>query len=394
MYLQRLWLSARELRRRNTSLVFTLASRNLLQDRLRFTASLTGTVFSVVLVMVQLGLYFGFSRMLTTMIDHAHTDLWIVSKGAKYFEDLSLLNTGMGARLKAIDGVAEVIPLMAGFSAWSLPDGTMIPVFVVGSDFTAGGLPPWNVVEGAAESLTTPGTVAIDRSYYDRLGVSGVGATAQIRGLSVRVGAVTDGIRSFTTTPYVFTDFGGARSYVGLPAVLTSHFLVRRKPEADIDRVRQNILSKISGIQALTPDQFREQSRSFWLFGTGAGAALFVGALLGVIVGTVIVAQTLYSSTKDHLYEFATLRAMGASDSYIYKVIIAQALLNAIIGFAIAALIGAAVVHFTARSAVQVVITPNLMIALFILTVVMCIASAIAAILRVVRVDPAIVLTR
>ena len=298
------------------SLAFTLASRNLFQDRLRFIASLIGIVFSVVLVMVQMGLYFGFGRMVTTMIDHASTDLWIVSNGAKYFEDLSLLNTGMRDHLLAIDGVAEVVPVVVGFSAWMLPDGTMTPVFVVGSDFIAGGLSPWNVVEGTVQSLTAPGTVAVDRSYYDRLGVAGVGATAQIRGLPVTVGAITDGIRSFTTTPYVFSDLGGARSYIGLPASFTSHFLVRLKPEADIERIRQNILANISGIQALTPDQFRDQSRSFWLFGTGAGAALFAGALLSVIVGTVIVAQTLYSSTKDHLYEFATLRAMGASNSY------------------------------------------------------------------------------
>ena len=92
----------------------------------------------------------------------------------------------------------------------------------------------------------------------------------------------------------------------------------------------------------LTPAEFRERSRAFWLFGTGAGAALFAGALLGVIVGTVIVAQTLYSSTKDHLNEFATLRAIGSSRDYIYKVIICQALLSAVIGFGLAALIGAA----------------------------------------------------
>jgi putative ABC transport system permease protein len=376
------------------SLAFTLASRNLFQDRLRFIASLTGIVFSVVLVMVQMGLYLGFGSMLTTMIDHASTDLWIVSSGAKYFEDLSLVDTGLRDRLLAIDGVAEVIPVVAGFSAWSLPDGAMIPVFVVGSDSTAGGLSPWNVVEGSDRSLTVPGTVAIDRSYYDRLGVSGVGATTLLRGMPVKVGAVTDGIRSFATTPYVFSGLAGARAYIGLPETFTSHFLVRLKPEADVDRVRRNILASISGIQAFTPDQFREQSRSFWLFGTGAGAALVAGALLALIVGTVIVAQTLYSSTKDHIYEFATLRAMGASNGYIYKVIICQALLSALIGFAFAGLIGTAVVHFTAKSALQVVITPSLMIELFVLTVVMSIASALASIVRVIRVDPAIVLTR
>ena len=97
------------------SLVFTLASRNLFQDRLRFLASLMGIVFSVVLVMVQMGLYFGFGRMLTTMIDHASTDLWIVSSGAKYFEDLSLLDSGMRGRLQAIDGVAEAFRWWSDF---------------------------------------------------------------------------------------------------------------------------------------------------------------------------------------------------------------------------------------------------------------------------------------
>jgi putative ABC transport system permease protein len=376
------------------SLVLTLASRNLFQDRLRFIASLIGIVFSVVLVMVQMGLYLGFGRMVTTMIDHASTDLWIISRGAKSFEDVSLLNMGMRNRLLAIDGTAEVIPVVFGFSAWMRPDGAMTPVFVVGSDFAAGGLAPWNIVDGTVQRLTAPGTVAIDRSYYDRLGVPGVGATAEIRGLPVTVGVVTDGIRSFTTMPYVFSDLDDARSYIGLPASLVSHFLVRLKPGADIERVRQDILTNISGIQALTPDQFRDQSRSFWLFGTGAGAALFAGAMLSVIVGTAIVAQTLYSSTKEHLYEFATLRAIGASNSYIYEVIICQALLNAGIGFSIAALIGTVVVHVTAKSALQIVITPNLIVELFLVTVGMCIASAIAAILRVVRVDPAVVLTQ
>ena len=87
----------------------------------------------------------------------------------------------------------------------------MTSVFIVGTDVTAGGLSPWNVVEGTAQSLNTPGTVVIDRSYYDGLGVFGVGATAKIRGQPVTVGAVTDGIRSFTTTPYVFSDLRGAR---------------------------------------------------------------------------------------------------------------------------------------------------------------------------------------
>jgi putative ABC transport system permease protein len=112
--------------------------------------------------------------------------------------------------------------------------------------------------------------------------------------------------------------------------------------------------------------------------------------LLGAIVGTVIVAQTLYSSTKDHLSEFATLRAIGSSSGYINKVILFQALLNSVIGFSLAACIGLAVVEATAGTALPIVMTPELTLGLFLLTVLMCVTSAIAAISQVLRIDPAV----
>jgi putative ABC transport system permease protein len=149
------------------------------------------------------------------------------------------------------------------------------------------------------------------------------------------------------------------------------------------------LLATLSKVEVLTPDEFRNRSRSFWLFGTGAGAALFAGALLGAIVGTVIVAQTLYSSTKDHLNEFATLRAIGSSNLYIHKIIICQALLSAVIGFALAASIGLIVVEMTAETALPIVMTPELTMGLFLLTVFMCIASSIAAVVQVIRIEPA-----
>lgn len=376
------------------SLVLTLASRNLFHDRLRLTATLIGIVFSVVLVMIQMGLYLGFGRMVTTMIDHAPADLWIVSHNSKSFEDLSLLDANLRQKVQDMDGVAAVVPVVIGFAAWRLQSGSMTPVFVVGSDLHAGGLQPWNIVAGTAQTLTASGEVAVDRSYADRLGVVDLGAGAEIRGQAVKIGAVSEGIRSFTTTPYVFADLDQARSYIGLPDDKVSNFMVRLRSGASLEAVQHDIRNSAADIDVLTPDQFRDRSRSFWLFGTGAGAALFAGALLGVIVGTVIVAQTLYSSTKEHIYEFATLRAIGCSKGYIYRVIVWQALLNAVMGFGVAAGIGAMVVRVTAASALPIVITRNLVIGLFVLTIIMCIASAVSAIIRVVRMDPVMVMAR
>lgn|SRR5579872_527138 len=376
------------------SLVMTLAARNLFHDRLRFIATLIGIVFSVVLVMVQMGLFLGFGQMVSTMIDHASADLWVLPKGAKCFEDPSLLDVKLREKVAAVDGVASVVPLVIGFSDWRTESGEVTPVFIVGSDVKADGLQPWNVVEGDIRTLSQWGTVAVDRSYFDRLGIKKLGDTAEIRGHKVKVVALTDGIRSFTTTPYVFVDQKDARFYTGTLPSKASDLIIRVKPDADRGKTIAAIRDRIGDAEVLTTDEFRKRSRSFWLFGTGAGAALFAGAILGVIVGTVIVAQTLYSSTKDHISEFATLRAMGSSNNYIYNVIIYQALLNAVIGFVIAAGIGYEVVRMTEKSALPIVITPWLVAALFLLTIVMCIASGMVAIVRVVRIDPASVFMR
>jgi putative ABC transport system permease protein len=221
-----------------------------------------------------------------------------------------------------------------------------------------------------------------------------MGDIAEIRDRRARVAVVTQGIRSFTTTPYVFTTIDRARDYVGAPPNQATYFIVRVDPGADVRSVRRELAARLPDAEVLTSEEFRARSRYFWLFGTGAGAALFASAVLGIIVGTVIVAQTLYSSTKDHLEEFATLRAIGSSRAYIYRVILWQALLSAVIGFSLAAGIAMVLVAATRNSALPIVMTPGLTLGLFALTLAMCTLSAISAITVVTRIDPAMAFTR
>jgi len=332
--------------------------------------------------------------MVTAIIDHAPADLWIVPSDTKCFEDASTVTDHERFRALSVAGVTEAVPVVTGFSQWRLPGGGTTPVFMVGSDLRAGGLLPWNVVAGSVAGLTIPGAVAVDQSYFERLGTTGIGASAEIRDRKVTVTAVTKGIRSFTTTPYVFTSLDQARGFVGTPPDKATYFLVRLAAGADVGSVRLALRMALADSEVLTPVEFRNRSRSFWLFGTGAGAALFAGAVLGMIVGTIIVAQTLYSSTKDHLIEFATLRAIGSSKGYILKVILRQALLSAVIGFSLAAGAGVMIVAATAESALPVIMTPLLTLGLFLLTVVMCVVSASFAIVQVIRIDPAVVFSR
>ncbi len=374
------------------TLVLTLACRNLFHDRVRLIATVVGIVFSIVLVTVQLGVFLSFERMITTMIDHAQADFWIVPSETKSFEESSLLAGRERLEALSINGVTAAVPVVAGYASWRKPNGgASTSVLVVGAPEASAGLQPWNVVEGSIHDLSTPEAVAIDRSYFDELGIGQIGEHAEINNQKARVVAVTKGIRSFTTMPNVFTSIERARAYLRVPPSEANYFILRLAPNADAATVRSQLAARLSDAEVLTSEQFRHRARQFWLFDTGAGAALLGSAILGIIVGTIIVAQTLYSSTKDHLKEFATLRAIGSSCRYILKVILGQALLSAVIGFSIAASIDLALVKMTADAALPIVMTPGLTLGLFALTVTMCVIAAISAIRVVMRIDPVLV---
>ncbi|MEZ5842525.1 MAG: FtsX-like permease family protein [Hyphomicrobiaceae bacterium] len=375
-------------------MILTLAMRNLFHDRVRLAVTLVGILFSIVLVAVQLGLYFGASSIITAVIDRSRADLWITAYGAKSLEESGLLVGNERYQALSTPGVAAAVPLIATFNRWQKKNGGAQLCVVIGTDIADGGLTPWGFVEGNAEAIKAPEAVAVDRTYLKNLGITGVGDTGQIDRGRVRVAALTEGIRSFTTTPYVFTTLTRARQLLGIPSGAANYYMVQLKPGADLETVRAELSRRLPDIEVLTKAEFRNRSLDHWLFGTGAGVALIGGALLGTLVGTVIVAQTLYSSTKDHLNEFATLRALGSSSGYIHKVILAQAGLSAVIGYVLGMAIALAVVAASKHSALPMIMTPGLASALFALTVGMCAISAISAIMKVTRIDPAMVFSR
>lgn len=375
-------------------MVLTLAFRNLFHDRIRLIVTLVGILFSIVLVAVQLGLYLGARKMIIGMIDNANAELWITAYGAKSFEESGTLDGRERYIALSVPGVASVEPLVASFNEWRKPDGGTTLCVVVGTDMPVGGLKPWNVTAGEARDIFQPDAVAVDRSYLNNLGVTGIGATAQIDAYRVKVEALTEGIRSFTTAPYVFMPLSRARAITGLSGNQTTFLLVKLAAGADQATVQQAIASRLPNVDVLTTDTFRRRSLAHWLFSTGAGVALIGGALLGTLVGTVIVAQTLYSSTKDHLNEFATLRALGSSAGYIHRVILLQAALSAAIGYGLGMGIAMAIIEFSKNTALPIIMTPGLATGLLVLTVFMCAISALAAIAKVTRIDPAMVFAR
>jgi putative ABC transport system permease protein len=372
----------------------TLAFRNLFHDRVRLTVTLVGILFSIVLVAVQLGLYLGARGMIIATIDHTDGDLWIMAYGTKNFEEAQPIRARERYVALATPGVVSAVPLITAFTDWRKPTGGSTLVVVIGADYEDGGLAPWNIVEGDVGELGVRDAVIVDKTYLEELGIKGIGDTAQVGSSRVRVVGLTEGIRSFTVTPFVFTTLNRARSLIDMPTDNITYVLTKIAPGADIEKVRADIAARLPDSEVLTRAEFRNRSLSHWLFATGAGVALIGGAVLGLIVGTVIVAQTLYSSTKDHLPEFATLRALGSSSGYIHKVILAQAGLSALIGYALGMSIALTIVFLSEHTALPIVMTPGLAGLLLALTFAMCAISALSAIGKVMRIDPAMVFSR
>jgi putative ABC transport system permease protein len=179
-----------------------------------------------------------------------------------------------------------------------------------------------------------------------------------------------------------------------MPADNATYVLAKVQPGFDPEAVRNALRAKLPDSEVLTKAEFRTRSLNHWLFATGAGVALIGGAVLGLVVGTVIVAQTLYSSTKDHLNEFATLRALGSSSGYIHRVILAQAGLSALLGYGLGMSIALTIVYLSHNTALPIMMTPGLAGLLLALTVGMCAISAVSAISKVMRIDPAMVFNR
>ena len=138
-------------------LIFTLAFRNLFHDRLRLVATVIGIVFSIVLVTVQMGLYLGFGRMVTTMIDHASADLWVMPQGTKCFEDPSLLDERQRFRALSMNGRRRRDPGRDRLCRMAHAERRRhAGVRRRLGPARQAGLPPWNLVEGRVESLAMP----------------------------------------------------------------------------------------------------------------------------------------------------------------------------------------------------------------------------------------------
>jgi putative ABC transport system permease protein len=144
-------------------------------------------------------------------------------------------------------------------------------------------------------------------------------------------------------------------------------------------------------VDVYTTQEFSRKQAFYWMFGTGAGITVLIAAALGLLVGIVIVAQTIYASTVDHIREYGTLKAMGASNGYIYRVIVKQAAMSGVIGYLFGITISLFASYMSKQGTTAIMISNEMVAGLFVLTMAMCIGASVVSINKVITIDPAMV---
>jgi putative ABC transport system permease protein len=164
---------------------------------------------------------------------------------------------------------------------------------------------------------------------------------------------------------------------------MTTYILVKLAPGADAEAVRAEIRRRLPHNDVYTRAEFSTRSRDYWIESTGIGLNIYLAVFLGCLVGLLVVAQTLYSSTLEHLKEFGTVKAIGGGNGEIYKILCQQALL----GLGISHALGQVVRELDLRLVISDALTGGV----FAGALVVCLGAAVLSFRKVASIDPAMV---
>ena len=365
-----------------------LAIQTLMHDRGKLMAALVGVIFSVVLVNIQGGLFIGLMSKASLLIDHSDADIWIGHKGMHNLDFAHPIPVRWIHRIRSVPGIVNASPIRLTFADISLPNGKYESIVVVGVDLDSKIYPPFEIIEGPRDALRQPNSIIVDQCDSDKLVDPEIGELREIGGKRVRVAGKCHGVLSFLVAPYIFTDHRRSAELSNDDPNQTSYFLVKVVPGADVDAICQQIRQRLPEVSVKTKHQYAYESVNFWMTRTGIGLSFGAATVMGLLVGLLMVAQSLYAMILDRLHEFATLKAIGSTDKELLFVLTIQSTIVAFVGIAAGIVISLAIgcLFSTPRSTITIPIYLYFVSAALVLVI--CWFSAIVPYWRVRQIDP------
>jgi putative ABC transport system permease protein len=369
-----------------------LATKSLLHDKLRFFITVSGVAFAVTLVFVQVGLFLGLMSNASLTIDQIEADLWVTSRNTPNVDFAHAFPETYIKRVRSTPGVAEADNLIVWFMNVNLPTGAVEGTEVYALENFERWNFPRNIVEGNVTDLRRGPYMVLDDSAKKRWGNFEVGEYREVLGRRLKIIGRTIDEKSFTTTPLTFMDYRLAQALnENVMRGNTTYVLVRLAPGADIEAVRKELQRRLPYNDVFTRDEWAKRSRAYWIESTGLGLNMYITVFLGCLVGIVVVAQTLYTSTMEHIREFGTVKAIGGGNGDIYLILGKQATIAAIAGFALGALQAFALRPVMAKIDLKLIIPTELYVMVLIGAIALCLGSALVSFRKVATIDPALV---
>ena len=375
-----------------------LAWLQLRREKLRLLVALAGVAFAVILIFMQLGFRTAMFKGATRFHDALNGDVILISPT---FDFLPQPKSFSRRRLQQAAGWPEVESVNAiylGLTLWKNPEsGKTRSLLLAGIDPSEDPLALPGVPEGR-ELIRMPDVVLFDRDSRPEYGPvaaaleGGRPIDAEIANRRVTVGGLFTLGTSFGIDGTALTsDINFLRlDPTRLPGLIDVG-VIRLKPGVDAAQVRDAMKAAFPpDVLVLTKADFVAREMHYWDTSTPIGYVFTFGVIIGLVVGAIIVYQILFADVSDHLAEYATLKAMGYPNRYLFGVVMQEAVILAVFGF----LPGLAICLYLYRVAgdatrLPMVLTPATAAYVLLLTIGMCCLSGAIALRKVRSADPA-----
>lgn len=375
-----------------------LAWLQLIQQRSHFAAAISGVAFAVTLMFSQIGLRDSLVNASVRLYRHLRGDIIMTSWEYHSQRGIPTVARRRLAQVLGVNGVESCAALQIGAIPLRNPQNhEEHPISLVGFN-PSDDLWDFKGYDKNFSALKEQGAVLFDEksralygplprmfAVHHPLPVIAAEHQVDIVGLvELGPGFNNDGYLFSSDATFDGLSTGGTSS---LPVI----GVIRLKTGAEPKQVLQNLRAMMpNDVRFAERDRFLEQEKQYWLRQTPIGILFTATLFLGLVVGSVVVYQILYSDVTSHLPEYATMKAMGFSDRKLFLLVLLQALYLSIIGFVPGAMIAQVIFIFLKH---QTMLPFAMMIErlfeVYLLTLVMCGISGGIAMLALRRADPA-----
>lgn len=373
-----------------------LAWYNLRHDRPRLLVAVAGVTFAVLLMFMNLGFLGALVSTTVNFYDQFNGDIFLISPQSLEISSTKAFPRERLYQAAGIEGVQQVMPLYAEYALWKNPETSLSrAMFVYGfnpSDpvFL---MPELNTVEGI-RALQQPNAAFIDRRSRPEFGPQTVGLETEADRRRITIAGQYDLGGGFAADgTLIMSDQNFRRFFDPRPLDQVNLGLVLLEPGADAERVKAALEEALpADIEVYTKPEIIAKESRFWIQTTSIGFIFGLGVVVSFVVGTVIVYQILYTDIRDHLREYATLKAIGYSGGYLFKTVIQEALLLAMMGYVPGLILSLGLYEMAYNATAGTLpmrMTVFRVIFVFSLTVLMCTLSGLISVRKAVTADPA-----